>query len=59
MLMGRCEFGKEDYSLSIVNMPVDETDQSDELDQLEQPPAKTEKKTSKKKKEADDQAELF
>jgi adenine-specific DNA-methyltransferase len=25
MLLGRCEFGKEDYSLNIVNMPVDET----------------------------------
>ncbi len=23
MLLGRCEFGKEDYSLNIVNMPVD------------------------------------
>lgn len=24
MLLGRCEFGKEDYSLNIVNMPVEE-----------------------------------
>ncbi len=24
MLLGRCEFGKEDYSLNIVNLPVDE-----------------------------------
>lgn len=24
MLLGRCEFGKDDYSLNIVNMPVDE-----------------------------------
>lgn len=24
MLLGRCEFGREDYSLNIVNMPVDE-----------------------------------
>ena len=23
MLLGRCEFGKEDYSLNIVNLPVD------------------------------------
>ncbi len=23
MLLGRCEFGKEDYSLNIVSMPVD------------------------------------
>ena len=25
MLLGRCEFGKEDYSLNIVNMPVDDS----------------------------------
>jgi adenine-specific DNA-methyltransferase len=24
MLLGRCEFGREDYSLNIINMPVDE-----------------------------------
>ena len=24
MLLGRCEFGREDYSLHIINMPVDE-----------------------------------
>jgi len=24
MLLGRCEFGKEDYSLNIVNLPHDE-----------------------------------
>jgi adenine-specific DNA-methyltransferase len=24
MLLGKCEFGKEDYSLNIINMPVDE-----------------------------------
>ena len=23
MLLGKCEFGKEDYSLNIVNMPLD------------------------------------
>ncbi len=26
MLLGRCEFGKEDYSLNIVNMPVEENE---------------------------------
>lgn len=30
MLLGRCEFGKEDYSLNIVNMPVDENKQDEE-----------------------------
>lgn len=28
MLMGRCEFGKDDYSFNIVNMPVDEDAES-------------------------------
>jgi adenine-specific DNA-methyltransferase len=35
MLLGRCEFGKEDYSLNIVNMPIDdsniETDIEEEI----------------------------
>jgi len=26
MLLGRCEYGKEDYSLNIINMPVEELD---------------------------------
>lgn len=26
MLLGRCEYGKEDYSLNIINMPVEESD---------------------------------
>lgn len=43
MLLGRCEFGKEDYSLNIVNMPVGENDQEDE-------PVKLQEKTSRKKK---------
>jgi adenine-specific DNA-methyltransferase len=29
MLLGRCEFGKEDYSLNIINMPQDETVEPD------------------------------
>lgn len=30
MLLGRCEFGKEDYSLNIVNMPAEDRDGEDE-----------------------------
>lgn len=30
MLLGRCEFGKEDYSLNIINMPQDETVEPDD-----------------------------
>ena len=32
MLLGRCEFGKDDYSLNIVNMPVEEKEEV-ELDE--------------------------
>ena len=28
LLLGRCEFGREDYSLNIVNMPVEENEQN-------------------------------
>jgi adenine-specific DNA-methyltransferase len=31
MLLGRCEFGKDDYSLNIVNMPREEPDNDQEL----------------------------
>lgn len=31
MLLGRCEFGKDDYSLNIVNMPQDEQDNDHEV----------------------------
>jgi adenine-specific DNA-methyltransferase len=30
MLLGRCEFGKDDYSLNIINMPQDETVEPDD-----------------------------
>ncbi len=29
MLLGRCEFGRDDYSLNIVNMPLEEREESD------------------------------
>lgn len=32
MLLGRCEYGKEDYSLNIINMPVSEQDSEDSQD---------------------------
>lgn len=31
MLLGRCEFGKDDYSLNIVNMPVEEKEEDMEI----------------------------
>lgn len=39
MLLGRCEFGKEDYSLNIVNLPVEENENS--VDESEAPPEDT------------------
>jgi adenine-specific DNA-methyltransferase len=54
MLLGRCEFGREDYSLNIINLPKEEDDQippeSEEL-------PKAEKKT--KKTSSVDQSTLF
>ena len=35
MLLGRCEFGKDDYSLNIVNLPHDEVQDSDAEDNTE------------------------
>lgn len=43
MLLGRCEFGKDDYSLNIVNMPVDTSEPDSE-------PVKIAKGSKNKKK---------
>lgn len=51
MLLGRCEFGKEDYSLNIVNMPVDENEPQPE-------PVKVQNKSARKVKDKT-QGELF
>lgn len=49
MLLGRCEFGKEDYSLNIVNLPEDpDAIHTEEWIEEEQP---TKSKSKKKKKE--------
>lgn len=29
LLLDRCEFGKDDYSLNIINLPTEETDSED------------------------------
>jgi adenine-specific DNA-methyltransferase len=54
MLLGRCEFGKEDYSLNISNSPEAEAEKLDD----EQPAVKGKGKTGKKKPPAD-QSGLF
>lgn len=57
ILMGRCEFGKDDYSFNIVNMPVDESDDI-ELEESNAEVEKT-KKVSKRKSDNGSQPELF
>ena len=57
MLLGRCEFGKDDYSLNIVNLPVNEDVPLEEDNQettIEIKPSKT-----KRKKTDDIQPDLF
>jgi adenine-specific DNA-methyltransferase len=57
MLLGRCEFGKDDYSFNIVNLPHDETELEYEPEETnEATPTKTDKKT-KTKKQADDESQ--
>jgi adenine-specific DNA-methyltransferase len=53
MLLGRCEFGKKDYSLNIVSMPVDE----EEEDFV--PAGPDQSKVKPKGKKIDTQADLF
>lgn len=59
MLLGRCEFGKDDYSFNIVNLPHDNDDfDMDDSEESEAP--KTEKKSKvKKQKDDDTQSSLF
>lgn len=61
MLMGRCEYGKDDYSFNIVNMPVDESAHSDEEEEIQIAETKPQKASKKGKKKNDDDAqpELF
>ncbi len=60
MLLGRCEFGKEDYSLNIVNMPVDADTDSEPTDtEVEDKPTKKEAKKKTEKATAKNQSDLF
>lgn len=57
-LLGRCEFGKDDYSLNIVNLPHDEHD--DIIEEHTELSAEIKTSKSKKKKVEDDsQPSLF
>lgn len=58
MLLGRCEFGREDYSLNIINLPHD--DDASSLDESEaKNTANSVKNKAKMKKPAKDQSSLF
>lgn len=54
MLLGRCEYGKEDYSLNIINMPVDDTNE-DADDNIEEISVQA----IRDKNKSDDQTSLF
>ncbi len=55
MLLGRCEFGKEDYSLNIVSMPVN----PDEPEFVPNGPVAVQDKSLTKKKKTKEQQPLF
>jgi len=58
MVLGRCEFGKDDYSFNIVNLPQEEPDESEEINALkEEHPIN--KFKPKKKRENESQSSLF
>ena len=54
MLLGRCEYGKEDYSLNIINMPVDDNNE-DADDKIEEISVQA----IRDKNKSDDQTSLF
>jgi adenine-specific DNA-methyltransferase len=62
MLLGRCEFGKDDYSFNIVNLPRDEKEsesESFEISGLEETDDKKQKTQSGNNKSGDSQPTLF
>lgn len=59
MLLGRCEFGKDDYSFNIVNLPHNDDADIEIEDSEESEAPKPEKKTKAKKKDDDSQSSLF
>lgn len=54
MLLGRCEYGKEDYSLNIINMPVEDSNEAVE-DSMEEISVQA----IRDKNKSDDQTSLF
>jgi adenine-specific DNA-methyltransferase len=56
MLLGRCEYGRDDYSFNIVNLPLDKDDEIEDDDIMENEVIKTK---SKNKTEDENQSTLF
>lgn len=57
MLLGRCEFGKDDYSLNIVNLPTEERDEDwGDIDEAE---ISTQEINIQKKEDNSQQLDLF
>lgn len=54
MLLGRCEYGKEDYSLNIINMPLD-----DSIEDAEDNNEEISVQAIRDKNKSDDQTSLF
>jgi adenine-specific DNA-methyltransferase len=59
MLLGRCEFGKDDYSLNIVNLPHNEEDNVEESVQEIEVVEAVQKKSKSKKQKDDNSPTLF
>lgn len=60
MLLGRCEFGKEDYSINVVNLPHDEDDGDDLSEESSEKIAEIKRsKYPKKKSSGENQSLLF
>jgi adenine-specific DNA-methyltransferase len=62
MLLGRCEFGKDDYSFNIVNLPHDDDNTNGNDDAELEEASTTDKKSkgkTKKKKDEENQSSLF
>jgi len=66
MLLGRCEFGKDDYSFNIVNLPKDEEDDlmiensyNDKINEEEKPTEIIKNIKLKKQLEVKKQSTLF
>lgn len=59
MLLGRCEFGRDDYSLNIVNQPVDSDDEEYLVSVSDQESGQTSNSKKNKKNTSSGQSSLF